>query len=155
MTKPPANRKTPGTVYPLAIRQRLGKASLTIKFYDDPPDLLYVELLRFLFPGDNAFLLSSAQVIGQQNIYGHCEYRQDDCPDSVTHRQLTWARNSATALGPANAEFNAGDEVKANARPRFLKFVISVRLRAHPSYTQDLQNQQNRRPRFVSANLQW
>jgi hypothetical protein len=68
---------------------------------------------------------------------------------------LTWARNSATALGPANAEFNAGDEVKANARPRFLKFVISVRLRAHPSYTQDLQNQRNRRPRSVSANLQW
>lgn len=42
------------------------------------------------------------------------------------HRQVEWARRSDAALEPANAEIKAGDEVKANASPRFRRFVTSA-----------------------------
>jgi hypothetical protein len=43
------------------------------------------------------------------------------------HRQLwTLFKNDSAALDPTKAEMIAGDEVKANASPRFLRFVTSA-----------------------------
>jgi hypothetical protein len=42
------------------------------------------------------------------------------------HRQLTCSRNASAALDPANAVIMYGEDVNANARPRFFSDVESA-----------------------------